>query len=539
MGLQHPIMQSDSAVLGHLGKLRGNAPEIYSPVYHSLLILTSIVNQSEEIAVSLSRINLKIFPSYSKKLGTVWGLPTVSGGLGVRYSEDPSAAARLKYGSILPNQMITLPPGERVATCFEFSVLLISLLRAAGLTAEFNMVENESHANVVVTIRNDYTGRDQYYLLDAARHSFAEIPERPGTIVDDATVYMKSCTNRIFWRVQQDAIGLGHAEWCQELNDCVAGAALAGQNQSQRTFNALGLAKLKIGNKQGTIPFTEREINAAAFAVERAAQPELDKYFTSQGLGPNPSPSQIAAAFNLLLDSADSSSSGLKLDRSNPKNGVTPNNRLIIKIKLAELFPQTLTSGRSFLNNLENAVACFKVAITLDPQYRTARYNLAKALLDLRQYGDAEVVIHQALNVFQNDRYLLCLAGEAAGHLGDINNMERYYKKALLLDHNYVIETIAERNPDESRRGYFIWQVLGLAWSKGKDYESAATCFQHALAINPHDSTSAFELSYVRLKMGHLLGALASFFQGMRSLLNPNSRLIAIDPLENVDAADQ
>jgi len=81
------------------------------------------------------------------------GLSLEEGGLAITYNKDPLAPQRKKHGDLLPDELIGLPPAERIATCLELSNLLVSLLRSAGIKAYIAHVKKDfSHAYVIALI---------------------------------------------------------------------------------------------------------------------------------------------------------------------------------------------------------------------------------------------------------------------------------------------------------------------------------------------------------------------------------------------------
>ncbi|MFH1428283.1 MAG: tetratricopeptide repeat protein [Candidatus Margulisiibacteriota bacterium] len=77
---------------------------------------------------------------------TRWfGLTDTQGGLEIPYNNDPKASLRKKHGSPLSKEILAAPPNERIALCQEYSYLLITLLRAAGIEASTGRIPRHSY----------------------------------------------------------------------------------------------------------------------------------------------------------------------------------------------------------------------------------------------------------------------------------------------------------------------------------------------------------------------------------------------------------
>ena len=91
------------------------------------------------------------------------------GGLQVPFGDDSSVPLRRKHGSLLPEEIIAAPQGQRVADCLEYGFLLIALLRAAGIEARLG--ERPDHAFAVALLAG------APHCLDAANLAFERCDE--------------------------------------------------------------------------------------------------------------------------------------------------------------------------------------------------------------------------------------------------------------------------------------------------------------------------------------------------------------------------
>ena len=126
---------------------------------------------------------------YFKADGNIlWGIEIEAGGLAIPYNKNPKVPIREKNGEFLPKELVTAPEEKRVAMCLEFSCLLISFLRAAGIEAYTK--EEPRHAYVIAVLDG---GK---YKLDIA--SFLLEPTINGAITDRESISMHYTTKANF-----------------------------------------------------------------------------------------------------------------------------------------------------------------------------------------------------------------------------------------------------------------------------------------------------------------------------------------------------
>ncbi|MFA4843706.1 MAG: tetratricopeptide repeat protein [Candidatus Margulisiibacteriota bacterium] len=116
-------------------------------------------------AILLFRAVIPPSESFEVGGGPYYGLRTEENGLAIPFNMEWNAPLRKKHGSLLPKELIAASPEERVAVCLEYSHLLVSLLRAAGI---------EAHANGKSVGRHVYTIANlggQKYKLDTLKGS--------------------------------------------------------------------------------------------------------------------------------------------------------------------------------------------------------------------------------------------------------------------------------------------------------------------------------------------------------------------------------
>jgi len=109
-------------------------------------------NPKSELSAAILLFRSLLPPNKKFKFDKAYyfGLQGEYGGLEITHSDFQFAPLRMKFGSLLPNQIVTAPPEKRVARSIEYSYLLTVMLRAAGISAR---VKSEpSHAYVITIL---------------------------------------------------------------------------------------------------------------------------------------------------------------------------------------------------------------------------------------------------------------------------------------------------------------------------------------------------------------------------------------------------
>lgn len=262
-------------------------------LFCSLLHPSQAVSLSDGLQTSFSKINAPF--EISGRPGAYRGMKESEGGLEIRYSENPNENIRLAEGNLLPYQLIEARREERVAVCGEFSALLISLLRIANLKAEYNLVDNESHANVVLTLP-DPEGKDHYFLLDVARREFKRLKVKPSTVVADDVGFLKHYANEAFWLVNQGntdrsitlfgiSLHLG-PENAVTLNNL--GTALLQRNNPGDLQIALNCFDAAIGSARKQNRFYSSAVMNKVLVLIKIGEYEAAKELAHELLGHNP-----------------------------------------------------------------------------------------------------------------------------------------------------------------------------------------------------------------------------------------------------------
>jgi tetratricopeptide (TPR) repeat protein len=143
----------------------------------------------------------------------------------------------------------------------------------------------------------------------------------------------------------------------------------------------------------------------------------------------------------------------------------------------------------------DRGLAELKTAITLDASYERPRIDLARALFDSGQYGEAIAVLSAALAALPDSgraRYLLGLSYQRQGN----------YDRAM--------EELAGAAALEPLLGLnSIFQSLGALRRSQQDYAGAIDAFSRRVALVPNDATAHHELAEMYFRVGRLDEALA------------------------------
>ena len=93
-------------------------------------------------------------------------------------------------------------------------------------------------------------------------------------------------------------------------------------------------------------------------------------------------------------------------------------------------------TGRGVRRNLEAAWLAYREAISLDPTYADAFYNLAQVCFDIRRYDLAELAYKKYLKFQPNEVQAIHDLGVVLHKQGKYEEALRQYRQALALDPN-------------------------------------------------------------------------------------------------------
>jgi tetratricopeptide (TPR) repeat protein len=137
-------------------------------------------------------------------------------------------------------------------------------------------------------------------------------------------------------------------------------------------------------------------------------------------------------------------------------------------------------------HDLDGAIACYQMALDLDPKYAHARFNLGIALKDRGDLDGAIACYHKALEL--EPKYVPAHGnlGNALHDKGDLDGAIACWKKVLELDPNNVK----------------IYYNLGIALKDRGDLDGAIACYKQALQLDPKLPEAHCNLGLVLLRRG-------------------------------------
>lgn len=126
----------------------------------------------------------------------------------------------------------------------------------------------------------------------------------------------------------------------------------------------------------------------------------------------------------------------------------------------------------------EEAIACFKRAITLDKSNHLLWYNLGVTYRDAGKLEDARLALKAAYTIApDNDDVIETYA--------TICLLEKHYDEARLI----CLEGL-----DINPLFYHLWNILGVVEFQNGDYNEAAEYFEQAVSINPYYLDALYNL---------------------------------------------
>ena len=153
---------------------------------------------------------------------------------------------------------------------------------------------------------------------------------------------------------------------------------------------------------------------------------------------------------------------------------------------------------------LEQAIACYRDALRIEPANATARNSLGTALLMENRLPEAVQELRETLRVdpsYWNARYNL---GRALAASGDLQDAAAEYLAVL------------KHNPEDGAAR----AALGAVYFKTRKYSEALSEFEQAAVLDPKDADIEANLGTLRAIEGDLPGAIRAFETALQ--INPN-----------------
>ena len=138
----------------------------------------------------------------------------------------------------------------------------------------------------------------------------------------------------------------------------------------------------------------------------------------------------------------------------------------------------------------DDAIACFKRAITLDKTNHLLWYNLGVTYRDAGKLNDAESALKTA--------YIIA---------PDNDDVIETYATICLMNKDYdKVKDICEEGLDLNPLFYHLWNILGVVEFQNEEYNEAAEYFEQAVSINPYYLDALYNLKDTYSELGNNAG---------------------------------
>ncbi|MFH1386532.1 MAG: tetratricopeptide repeat protein [bacterium] len=213
------------------------------------------------------------------KVKTVYfcGLKMEEGGLAIPSNIDTLSFLRKKHGALLPKELMNALPEERGALCLEYSHLLTSLLRAAGIEAHIK--QEPTHAYVIAQLGGQkykldimalqFNNTDETW--DTDRESLSKHYSNEGAILASQGKYDEAI------RAYNMSLEIDRSNATAYYNK---GFALKEQGEIKKAIDAYSEAlkidpsNIEVWHKKGLALLNQGKINEAVEAFNRGLQLE-------------------------------------------------------------------------------------------------------------------------------------------------------------------------------------------------------------------------------------------------------------------------
>lgn len=154
-----------------------------------------------------------------------------------------------------------------------------------------------------------------------------------------------------------------------------------------------------------------------------------------------------------------------------------------------ELGTSLARSGR-----LDEAITAFREALSIEPRYTTAYYNLGLSLLENQRPREAVDALEAAVSLSPEDALAQRALGMALRQTGELDEAAGALRRAVALDSGDVLSL----------------QHLGRLLRERGELEEAATAIRSAIRLKPEDPLLRQELGFILRAAGRLEEAVAA-----------------------------
>lgn len=138
----------------------------------------------------------------------------------------------------------------------------------------------------------------------------------------------------------------------------------------------------------------------------------------------------------------------------------------------------------------DEAIACFKRALTMENQNFLLWYNLGLTYRDAGDLAKAKSAIEQAFYINSKDEEIIETLAVLCYTMGKLDDAMGYCASGLKMNN----------------RNAALWNTAGVLYFNQTDYPDAAEAFEQAITINPYYYDALFNLRDTYEELGNKIG---------------------------------
>jgi tetratricopeptide (TPR) repeat protein len=183
---------------------------------------------------------------------------------------------------------------------------------------------------------------------------------------------------------------------------------------------------------------------------------------------------------------------------------------------------------------LQQAIACYQQAVTLNSEYYLYHYKLGNVLRQQDKLAEATQSLRRAIALNSNDSWSYHALGEICAEQQDISKAIEYYQQAIQLNPNFswshynLARILHQQNQLELAQTYyqqaikidpnFFWSHYFLAeiLTKFKDVTTAICHYQETIKLNPKFHPACYQLARHLQDQGKLEEAVTYYQQAIK-----------------------
>ncbi len=139
---------------------------------------------------------------------------------------------------------------------------------------------------------------------------------------------------------------------------------------------------------------------------------------------------------------------------------------------------------------IEESIACFKRALTLEPENHLIWFNFGITLRDIGEISQSRATLQRAHDLNEDDEEILDALAIACMNDGDLDSALSLCAEGLSKN---------ELNPR-------LWNTFGVLYFKKDALDLACESFEHAVTLNPYYYDALFNLRDTYDELGNTAG---------------------------------